>query len=129
VKTPVIYLAGGMHSGWQERVKESNKNFLYFDPCTHGLEKPSLYTAWDVTAVKGCDIILGYMEKDNPSGLGLATEIGIAHGLDKYIIIIDEKHDRYFQFAGQLADELYHDFDIFIENHHLQRIYENRLWK
>ena len=86
-----IYLAGGMRSGWQDRLSE----FDVIDPRTHGLSDPEEYTAWDMAGVRECDIVFAYLEKSNPSGLGMAFEIGYALGLGKRVIFVNEKKDKY----------------------------------
>lgn len=89
-----IYLAGGMNeSNWQKTVIESVKldNIVFFNPREHGLIESREYTLWDILYLKKSDIVFAYMEKDNPSGLGLSLEIGYARALDKTIILIDEK--------------------------------------
>ena len=97
-----IYLAGGLKSNWREKViKNSVGNFIFFNPKEHGLEKSGSdrYTVWDLYHVKKCDILFGFMEKDNPSGYGLSLEIGYAKALNKCIILIDERSqdDEWFR--------------------------------
>lgn len=87
-----VYLSGGFKSGWQETVIDKLKDkFIFFNPRNHDLLKPDLYTAWDIHFVKECDIIFAFMESTNPSGYGLAFELGIAYAMNKTIILIDEK--------------------------------------
>lgn len=68
------------------------------------------YTLWDMHHIRSADILFGYMEKDNPSGYGLATEIGYAKGLGKTVILIDEKSradkqfSQYFTMVREVAD-------------------------
>lgn len=101
-----VYLSGGMHSEWREFVKDSVPRLAYIDPCEHSLDKPGEYTAWDLFGVRQCDILLAYMEKDNPSGIGLALELGMAKALGKLTILIDDRDDRYtaiLQYAAELT--------------------------
>lgn len=87
-----VYLSGGMRSNWQNRVIDSShNNFTFFNPANHNLKNSKEYTNWDVFYTKRCDIIFAYMEKDNPSGIGLSFELGIANALGKLIILVDEK--------------------------------------
>jgi len=88
-----VYLAGGMESGWQEILKDSTNACIFYDPRDSGLKEPLLYTNWDLKHVKKCDVIFIYIEKDNPSGIGLSVEIGYAKALGKHIILVDEKED------------------------------------
>lgn len=99
-----VYLAGGMKSGWQEDLKELvGDNFIFFDPCKHNLSNPKEYSIWDSHFVKQCDILFAYMEYDNPSGIGLAYEIGLARGLGKTVILVDEKSLFNVPFEGEFS--------------------------
>lgn len=105
-----IYLAGGFHSGWQERVKESNRTLQYIDPSTHGLQDIKQYTFWDLEGISSCDWLFGYMEENNPGGYALALEIGYAKALGKRVILVDEKSPgnqqfrRYWDMCRACAD-------------------------
>ena len=95
-----IYLAGGFKGGWHDVVKDKlGEDFHIFNPQTHDLRDVDKYTSWDLFHVKQCDFLLGYMAKENPSGFGLALEIGYAKALDKLIILVDEKskHESEFE--------------------------------
>ncbi len=96
-----VYLAGGMKSWWRSIVKKSfDPTFEFLDPCNHELSEPSSYTFWDMQAVKHCDLLFGYFEKDNPSGIGLSCEIGYALGLGKPVILVnDQPENKYFLFV------------------------------
>ena len=86
-----IYLAGGMQSGWQEKVRAVGPEARYLDPSTHGLQDERQYTTWDLHAIRACDVLFVYFETDNPSGYGLSLEAGYAHALGKTIVLVDEK--------------------------------------
>lgn len=89
---PKIYLAGGMKSGWQEKVITQLKGqFIFFNPAEHNLSEREEYTNWDLYYINKCDILFGYMEKDNPSGIGLSLEVGYAKAKGKTIILVDER--------------------------------------
>lgn len=101
---PKIFLSGGFRSNWQENViNQFGDKFIFFNPREHGLKDPEFYTVWDIHFVKECDIFFAFMENTNPSGYGLAFELGLAYGLNKTIILIDERSDvdadfsRYFK--------------------------------
>lgn len=89
-----VFLSGGMKSlDWQNKVinEINSQDFIFFNPREHNLNTPEQYTAWDLFYVKECNILFAYMSSDNPSGFGLTLEVGYAKGLDKLIILIDEK--------------------------------------
>ncbi len=75
------------------------------------------YTIWDLFHVNHCDILFGYMEESNPSGLGLCLEIGYAKALNKLIILIDEKSisdsifRKSFSIARESATIIFDSFD------------------
>ncbi|HEY0668749.1 MAG TPA: nucleoside 2-deoxyribosyltransferase domain-containing protein [Sphingobacteriaceae bacterium] len=108
---PKIYLAGGFVGGWQEKVKDTlGDNFVFFDPQKHSLSDVEKYTNWDLYHVDRCDILLGYMSGTNPSGYGLALEIGFAKAKNKLIILVDERSNiddafkRYFSICSETAN-------------------------
>lgn len=115
---PNVYLAGGMGSGWQEDViKRLEGKFNFFNPRDHHLDTPKEYTNWDLFFVSKCDIVFGYMEKDNPSGFGLTLEIGYAKALGKTIILtderssIDESFSRRFKIVRESSSVVYENLE------------------
>jgi hypothetical protein len=95
-----VFLSGGFKSNWQSKVIDAvGDKFIFFNPREHGLEHSDFYTTWDIHFVKECDIFFAYMEESNPSGYGLAFELGVAYSLNKTIILIDEKSKREPAFA------------------------------
>jgi len=81
-----VYLAGGFHSGWQDKVKAQFSNLIFFDPREHKLEAPEQYTAWDLDAIRRSNWVFAYLEKSNPGGYALALELGFGKALGKNII-------------------------------------------
>ena len=111
-----VYLAGGMRSGWADKVKQLT-NVEFYDhklkPDNHWSE----YGTWDTHHIKQCDIVFAYMEKSNPSGYGMAAELGYAKALNKTVIFVLEpghEKERYFQFLKQFADVVYDDLETAI---------------
>ena len=101
---PKVFLSGGFKSNWQKRVIDQLEEFfIFFNPRDHGLENTDFYTTWDIHFVKECDIFFGFMEATNPSGYGLAFELGLAYAYNKTIILVDERSvkdelfSRYFK--------------------------------
>jgi hypothetical protein len=124
-KAITIYLAGGMRTGWQDtlmaylRQHRPGVPVIYLDPRQNGTQDEATYTAWDVAAVEMADVLFVYLEADNPSGAGLALEIGVAEGLKragkpaKQIVFVcapDHPHHRYFGMARVCSDSVYDDF-------------------
>jgi len=91
IPQPKVYLAGGLHSGWQDHIMGTVPRFIFYDPRTHQLQKPREYTLWDLEAIRKSDIVLAYFEITNPAGYALALELGFAKALGKRIILIDEQ--------------------------------------
>ena len=105
-----VYLAGGMNeSNWQEEVIKlvGKEGFVFYNPREHSLTDSKEYTFWDLFYVKQSDILFAYMQKDNPSGIGLTLEVGYARALDKSIILVDErsKHDKAFANRFEIVRE------------------------
>lgn len=105
VRKPRVYLAGGMRSGWQDKlVSRLGSQAVMFDPRAHGLMESRQYVKRDLAYVRKADIVFAYFEKTNPSGFGLAVELGYARALNKTIILVDEVRSRYTQFCDEVAD-------------------------
>ena len=110
----VIYLAGGMRSGWQDKVIEACKGlrFDFRDPRNNNTKELIEYAVIDLHHIKMSDVIFAYIEKDNPSGAGACVECGYAKGLGKTVIVVNEKRDdRYLRFIEKVADIVFGDFD------------------
>lgn len=90
----VVYLSGGHRSGWQDFIVRSADGFEFIDPSKNGLSDSKAYTSWDLYSVDKCDIVFAYLESTNPSGYGLALEVGYAAAKGKHIIFVDEKSDN-----------------------------------
>ncbi len=107
-RIPVVYLAGGMRSNWQDKVKQACKGLaIFIDPREHGLGAETAYTAWDLSGVAAADIVFGYIEKDNPNGAGLALEFGAAYQAQKHILYVEEPgfpFSLYFGMVRSVAD-------------------------
>ncbi len=116
-----VYLSGGMRTDWQEKVKKACPNLLFADPMLNCGGEFEEYAAWDVHAVRVCDLVFCYMERSNPCGAGLGAEVGHAKGLGKTVILVLEKDnehqpDRYLLWLSKMADVTYDDFDKGVEH-------------
>lgn len=109
-KMKKVYLAGGFKSDWRDKVK-SLTGFDFVDPKEKefggewGLAEIG---AWDISQIRWSDVVFAYMEKTNPSGFGLACEIGYAYGKEKCVILVLERghethKDKYLDFLRNVA--------------------------
>ena len=127
MKNTIVYLAGGFHSDWQEKVIEAiNKmqisNVEFRDPKENAKGKdlmPLTYVTWDSIAIRESEIVFVYIEKTNPA-VGVLVEIGYAKGLGKKVIcVIEPGHnsikDRYFDFPRYLSDVYFSKLEDGIE--------------
>lgn len=89
-----VYLSGGHRSGWQEVLINDIERFDFINPSKNGLSDARLYKSWDLYSVRNCEIIFAYFEATNPSGYGLALEVGYGAALGKHIIMVDEKSKK-----------------------------------
>ena len=122
-----VYLAGGMRQEWRKDVyKYFEKEIAvskidFFDPTKTGFNDPNHYTAWDLHAIEQCDVVFAYLEEDNPSGIGMATEIGYAKGLGKQVIFVNHQPEhRYLPFVKETSDlytELFSDGLLALNNY------------
>ena len=113
-----IYLAGGIRSDWQKYViHEVDADF--YNPRSKEIDRVLTLTefgSWDLHYIKKCDIVFAYMEKDNPSGIGMAVEMGYAKGLNKTVILCLEQNnnhikDRYLDFMRKVSDVVYDNLE------------------
>jgi len=105
-KVLVVYLAGGMKSGWQDPVKEAVPGVIFIDPREHALKDEVGYTTWDLAGVERADIVFGNMEATNPSGAGLAVEFGWGARAGKLLLLVEQSgyaQQRYFGMVRALA--------------------------
>jgi nucleoside 2-deoxyribosyltransferase len=120
----IIYLAGGMKDGWQERAI----NLLAGQLDGHGLDgheildprswsdpSPAVYTERDLSAIRRADCLLVHMASTNPSGFGLSVELGYAYALGKKIVFCDEIQgdwrSPYFGMHREMATEVCHSLE------------------
>ena len=112
-----VYLAGGMRSGWQRLVRAQIPGMTWYSPEMKDESQMALreYAAWDFCHIRRADILFAYMERDNPSGFGMAVEIGYAKALGKTVVLVLEPHDtfleRHLQFMAAAADVVFDNLD------------------
>ena len=106
-----VYLAGGQKSGWQDRVKEYVPNNQYFDPRKDADQRFAYrFVQKDIELLQSSDLVFAYFEVGNPSGLGLAFEIGQAVACNIPVWYIDE-HDRMNTFLCACSKRVYSEFN------------------
>jgi len=110
VRNMKVYLAGGMKTGWQDEVKRLASGHDYYDP---RIDTQQTYyftmTSQDLEGIDDADMVFAYYEVDNPSGIGLALEIGYALAKGKRIVVIDE-HESIHVFLASCCERLFTDF-------------------
>lgn len=119
---PLMYLAGGMSSGWQDKVKERLKHLVrFYDPRTDSNQNCLAdLTVADRDNAIACDYMLAYFEKDHPSGLGMCAEIGMAAASgvlqDKNVrIYFVDEHAHIHGFVAALCFRIYTDLDAALD--------------
>jgi nucleoside 2-deoxyribosyltransferase len=121
METTKVYLSGGFHSMWREKVKENLEGFTFFNPGDNQELNFSMdeIGVWNKHHLKKSDIVLAYFEKTNPVGLGLTAEMAYAYGLGKTVIFVMEANDtfkpRYLEFLENFATITVEDLDEAIE--------------
>ena len=111
-----VYLSGGMNSNWRNGLNYLRDapwvDVSFINPCEHRLISPRHYTAWDLKGVEICDIVFAYLASNNPSGGGLALEVGYAKALGKTIILVNEKQDEpKWNIVNECADYYTDNYD------------------
>jgi len=109
---PTVYLAGGMRSNWRKRVRNKSQGLDFISPVDKEVDyemSAEEYGVWDLHYLREVNIVFGYMERTNPSGIGLACELGYAYGKDTTVVLVledESKHfkDRYLQFMEKVSD-------------------------
>jgi len=99
-----VYLSGGMRKKWRESLIRLLPEIEFYDPTRTEFKEPDEYTSWDLAAINACDVVFCLMEEDNPSGIGMALEIGYARAKNKLIIMCNEKDDTYLKICEECAN-------------------------
>lgn len=111
-----VYLAGGFKSDWAKTVEDSCDGFLFINPKKKEFNDNGRvvmnvdeYGVWDLHYIRSSDIVFVYVEKTNPSCIGLCCEAGYAKGIGKTVItVLEPNHetikDSYLSFITQVSD-------------------------
>ena len=118
-----VYLAGGFKNDWHEMVKSSSDKFLWINPKDKEFKdgerivmNVNEYGVWDLHFIRYSDIVFVYVERDNPSCIGLSVEAGYAKGLGKTVITVlepchDTIPDRHLSFITQVSDIVFESLE------------------
>jgi len=118
MKKPVdVYLAGGMKTCWQDRVKadlrklEERGLVRWNDPRDNATNNPAEYELLDIMRVQTADIVFGLAEDGNPGLYALCVELAFGHARGARTILVNElkeetdpKRVKYFRFVGAVCD-------------------------
>lgn len=104
-----VYLAGGLQTNWQEKaarlLQHNNPGINVLDPKSlksRNLpieEIADIERDWIVTS----DIVLAFLEADNPLPMGLCAELGFAHALGKQTLLVDEYNNQKSRWLAQFT--------------------------
>ncbi len=120
-----FYLAGGMRGDWQKQVivRLGHSGHEFINPQDHGLEYAPDYTQWDLGGVAIADGVIAFMEADNPSGIGLSLEVGMAIGMGKPVYFANEQHEhRYWQIVNCACSYTYTSLDALLDGIEFQKL-------
>lgn len=115
--TLTVYLSGGMKSDWQDRVIGAcdKLDVVFIDPRKNDSKDPGVYTPWDLFGVAKADVVLCYLEWENPGGQGIALEAGYALGLGKHVIGVILKESRYWDIVRHAVSIEFGNLDAAIK--------------
>ena len=108
-----VYLAGRVDSDWRDWLHLS-KAITVLRPLPV-LVDADQYTAADLYLIRSSAVVLAYMAEDNPSGIGLALEVGYAHALGKLVLFVDGTDDKRFGIVCSVADVVFDSLDEAVE--------------
>jgi len=114
-----VYLSGHLDGDWQDDVKKRVIEATFFDPRTIDSDDPEIYTFDELDEIYKADLIFAYLSKDNPSGIGLALEVGYGRSENCYIILVNEKKSKKWDIVEACADQVFDNLDDGID--YLQR--------
>jgi nucleoside 2-deoxyribosyltransferase len=111
-----IYLSGGMKGSWQDQLL--TLPVVVIDPRTRGLTEERDYTEWDLAGIRASDLVIAYMDSDNPSGFGLSLEVGYARALDIPIWYVCEdttSRQRFFGMVRACSSRVFNSLTVAVD--------------
>ncbi len=122
-----IYLAGGWED-WRDVIIKRLDGAVWLDPRI--AIKSDNWFELETEMIRECDALIAWVVKDNPSGFGMTFEMGMAYGLNKPYILINEKEDKYkwsMQTKGSVISfDNVDDAIKWIDNNNWLGLYEKR---
>ena len=122
-----VYLAGGFKSDWANNVRKCSDKVHFINPKDKEFKNGERivmnvneYGKWDLHYIRNADILFVYVERNNPSCIGLCCEAGYAKGLGKTVItVLEPNHetikDNYLSFITQVSDIVFTNLEDGIE--------------
>ena len=99
-----IYLAGGMRSNWRERMIKECPNIEFLCPKSTFRSQDEWWT-YDKVMINTCDVVLIYIEKGKWAPIGMVIEEGMAYGLGKPVILVNERYCDGIRREGESPEE------------------------
>jgi nucleoside 2-deoxyribosyltransferase len=106
-----IFLSGGTHGSWQDKVMRRLKDAEFFDPRTLRNQPMDLIAKTERAWLDLTDCLFFYFAADNPSGLGSAFEVGYCVANNIPVIFVDEKHTTHSQWLGVHCSQVFFSFE------------------
>jgi len=106
-----VFLSGGTHNAWHDVVKAAFPDHYFFDPRTLASLDMRTIAETERRWLDECDVIFFYLERDNPSGLGSAFEVGYCVANSRPVIFVDERRNSHTEWLGIHCDHVAFDLD------------------
>ena len=110
MKTVLVYLAGGMKSGWQDKVMAALEDLrvegvvTFFDPRTNPKE-PEKYRPMDKESWENADIVFGYAESSNPALFAMCIELTGGYYNKARTIFVDDLKPENLETSEKIEEE------------------------
>ena len=105
-----IYLAGGLKNDWQEEathlLRDKDPEIDVLNPRVFQSRNLSIEEIADIERewILNADVVLAFLEKDNPLPMGLCAELGFANALGKKTLLVDEYKNHKSKWLAQFTE-------------------------
>lgn len=106
-----VYLAGNLTDGWQGGVIDALGDRVdWFDPRTlsdlyhQGRLTMQQLVETEMAKLREADIVFAYLAPEHTGAAGTPAEIGAAHALGKFVVLVDGRRDAHTEWLRYLAD-------------------------